>query len=261
MSNLRRMMMAAAMNKGVPTTYLTDEVKTYATLFNVLDGLNEYIGEHPKMIKYINEWKYIIHSLGLGTGYTSWLKGDGAAYIDTGMSINQDSKFEILIYNLENVGCAIFGHRDSATSNNVTITNNSTDIVFDYCNYQICRQYSTAEINSLYKIGAEGFNRIYIYKNGDKVVDLSISSHKTDFESKPIRIFDFIAKSSSSHKPYKGEISYVNIDDSSFLPYYDSKSRMFGMLNVAADTPKFYGAEPNTGEFTWSLTDADGNVM
>lgn len=82
------------------TRTISQDAYDYALSFGkkVVKDLKKVIdaSENPALlIKRINDWKYLIHSL-VDTGYTSWLKGDGSAYVKIAKTYSTTSRMEIM---------------------------------------------------------------------------------------------------------------------------------------------------------------------
>jgi len=241
---------------------LTKEVRDYASKLGVLDALNEYCCEHKDMIAYINEWKYVIHSL-VDTGYTSWLKGDGVAYIDTEcyptLEDEMDFTFNLPVFERSGLLGSGYAYNSSDTFMFGFWSNHCMGYIGGTNNKSLCST-SLGVINVKANINgansyAQNFNGSFTNENG-----LTISETPRSY---------YLFKCNTANKDLQNpskvcikNFSLVQDGNSiNYIPYYDTKSRTFGMLDTLDTNAKtrFHASANLTGEFTWSLTDASGS--
>lgn len=187
------------------------------------------------------------HIEGLPDGYTAleYIQSSGTQYIDTGRKLTQDSDitidFMIVGEIIRNAG--IFGSRQSALKNNLTLFQNTSPNVFsgDFSEYQ--KHRFTADL-TLER------TKIQMNKNGVWVNDIQQKtwSDIADFET-PTNglIFDVGNNNWAGNKAIMRLYGYNNGDVQKLVPCLDADGVpcMYDLVSKTA----FYNQ--GTGSFTW----------
>ena len=191
------------------------------------------------------------HIEGLPDGYTAleYIQSSGTQYIDTGCKLTQDSDITIdfQIVDGTNINAGIFGSRESATKNNLTLFQNySKSSVPSVLNCDFS-EYLKHRVSV-----SKTFNRIKIQmnKNGVWVNDILKKSWSdiADFET-PTNglIFDVGNNNWSGNKAVMRLYSYTDGDAQRLVPCLDSAGTpcMYDLIGKTT----FYNQ--GTGAFTW----------
>ena len=167
-------------------------------------------------------WQEAQAQSGLPDGYTAleYIQSSGTQYIDTGRKLTQDSDITIdfRIVGEINRDAGIFGSRESALKNNLTLFQNKNPIVFsgDFSEYQKHR-FSVA--SSLER------TKIQINKAGVRVHDILKKSWSdvADFET-PTNglIFDVGNNNWTNNKAVMRLYSYTDGDAQQLVPCLDA---------------------------------------
>lgn len=255
MSYTRRIIMA---QKGVSNDMT--EVYAYAQSVGITSQqVDAALADKPAIIREkLIVWKYLLHSL-VDTGYTPWLKGDGVAYINTGVIPKTNST---ITFRIEPASSSqiIMGARVNTVDidNSYMIVSNSNRIRGDWyaCNKNVYSSSLTR--NDVCTVSAG-----VIYING--VLNNSYSRTKAECNY-PIYLFFGNTRSTlNTSNVFTGGINHVILDgtingvDGSchFVPYLDNGS--YGMLDLV--TGSFYGSAAPNGLFTYVLEDTNGNQV
>ena len=187
------------------------------------------------------------HIEGLPDGYTAleYIQSSGTQYIDTGRKLTQDSDITIdfMIVGEINRNAGIFGSRQSASQNNLTLFQSVSPSVFsgDFSEY---RKHRFAADSSLER------TKIQMNKNGVWVNDILKKSWSdiADFET-PTNglIFDVGNNNWSGNKAVMRLYSYTDGDAQQLVPCLDSAGTPC-MYDLVGKTT-FYNQ--GAGSFTW----------
>ena len=167
-------------------------------------------------------WQEAQAQSGLPDGYTAleYIQSSGTQYIDTGRKLTQDSDITIdfRIVGEINRDAGIFGSRESALKNNLTLFQNKNPIVFsgDFSEYQ---KHRFAAASSLER------TKIQINKAGVWVNDILKKSWSdvADFET-PTNglIFDVGNNNWTNNKAVMRLYSYTDGDAQQLVPCLDA---------------------------------------
>ena len=192
-------------------------------------------------------WQEAQAQSGLPDGYTAleYIQSSGTQYIDTGRKLTQDSDITIdfRIVGEINRDAGIFGSRQSALKNNLTLFQNKNPIVFsgDFSEYQKHR-FSVA--SSLER------TKIQINKAGVWVNDILKKSWSdvADFET-PTNglIFDVGNNNWTNNKAVMRLYSYTDGDAQQLVPCLDANG--VPCLYDLIDKTALYNQ--GAGSFTW----------
>ena len=192
-------------------------------------------------------WQRAQAQSGLPDGYTAleYIQSSGTQYIDAGRKLTQDSDITIdfRIVGEINRDAGIFGSRQSALKNNLTLFQNKNPIVFsgDFSEYQ---KHRFAAASSLER------TKIQINKAGVWVNDILKKSWSdvADFET-PTNglIFDVGNNNWSGNKAVMRLYSYTDGDAQRLVPCLDANGVpcLYDLISGTA----FYNQ--GTGSFTW----------
>lgn len=189
-------------------------------------------------------WQKAQEQIKLPEGYTAleYIQSSGTQYIDTGRKLTQDSDITIdfkLINNNKSVG--IFGARESARKNNLTMFRDGGLFVGDFSEYPKYRFKAN-----------ESFNRTKIRMNKTGVLvngNLNTSwSGVANFET-PTNglIFDIGNNNWTGNKAVMQLYSYIDGNAQKLVPCLDTEG-VPCMYDLVSQKP-FYNA--GTGSFTW----------
>ena len=183
----------------------------------------------------------------LPEGYTAveYIQSSGNQYIDTGRKLTQDSDITIdfMIVGEINRDAGIFGSRQSALRNNLTLFQNKNPIVFsgDFSEYQKHRFTATSSLER---------TKIQINKAGVWVNDILKKSWSdvADFET-PTNglIFDVGNNNWSGNKAVMRLYSYTDGDAQRLVPCLDANGEpcLYDLIGKTA----LYNQ--GAGSFTW----------
>lgn len=187
------------------------------------------------------------HIEGLPDGYTAleYIQSSGTQYIDTGRKLTQESDITIdfRIVGEINRHAGIFGSRQSASQNNLTLFQKTTPNVFsgDFSEYQKHRFTAASSLER---------TKIQMNKNGAWVNDILKKSWSdvADFET-PTNglIFDVGNNNWAKNKAVMRLYSYTDGDAQQLVPCLDSAGTPC-MYDLVGKTT-FYNQ--GTGAFTW----------
>lgn len=186
------------------------------------------------------------HIEGLPDDFTpvSFLQSSGSQYIDTGRKLTQDSDITIDFRIVEiNRNAGIFGSRESALKNNLTLFQNKNPIVFsgDFSEYQ---KHRFAAASSLER------TKIQINKAGVWVNDILKKSWSdvADFET-PTNglIFDVGNNNWSGNKAVMRLYSYTDGDAQQLVPCLDANG-VPCLYDLIGKTALY---NQGAGSFTW----------
>lgn len=187
------------------------------------------------------------HIEGLPDGYTTleYIQSSGTQYIDTGRKLTQESDITIdfRIVGEINRHAGIFGSRQSASQNNLTLFQKTTPNVFsgDFSEYQKHRFTAASSLER---------TKIQMNKNGVWVNDILKKSWSdiSDFET-PTNglIFDVGNNNWAKNKAVMRLYSYTDGDAQQLVPCLDSAGTpcMYDLIGKTT----FYNQ--GTGSFTW----------
>ena len=184
---------------------------------------------------------------GLPEGYTAveYIQSSGSQYIDTGRKLTQDSDITIdfSIVGVLNRNAGIFGSRESASKNNLTMFQQTGPNAFnvDFSEYQKHRFQTDSSLNRI-KIRA---NRTGVWVND--ILQKSWSD-VADFET-PTNglIFDVGNNNWSGNKAVMRLYSYTDGDAQRLVPCIDTNGVpcLYDLIGKTA----FYNQ--GSGSFTW----------
>ena len=187
------------------------------------------------------------HIEGLPDGYTTleYIQSSGTQYIDTGRKLTQDSDITIdfMIVGEINRNAGIFGSRQSASQNNLTLFQGVSPSVFsgDFSEY---RKHRFAADSSLER------TKIQMNKNGVWVNDILKKSWSdiADFET-PTNglLFDVGNNNWSGNKAVMRLYSYTDGDAQQLVPCLDSAGTPC-MYDLVGKTALY---NQGAGSFTW----------
>ena len=191
-------------------------------------------------------WQRAQAQSGLPDGYTAleYIQSSGTQYIDTGRKLTQDSDITIDFRIVgENRDAGIFGSRQSALKNNLTLFQNKNPIVFsgDFSEYQKHRFTAALSLER---------TKIRMNKAGVWVNDILIKSWSdvADFET-PTNglIFDVGNNNWSGNKAVMRLYGYTDGDAQQLVPCLDANGVpcLYDLIGKTA----FYNQ--GTGSFTW----------
>ena len=192
-------------------------------------------------------WQKAQAQSGLPEGYTAleYIQSSGTQYIDTGRKLTQDSDITIdfRIVGEINRDAGIFGSRESALKNNLTLFQNKNPIVFsgDFSEYQ---KHRFAAASSLER------TKIQINKAGVWVNDILKKSWSdvADFET-PTNglIFDIGNNNWTGNKAVMRLYSYTDGDAQRLVPCLDANG-VPCLYDLIGKTALY---NQGTGSFTW----------
>ena len=192
-------------------------------------------------------WQKAQAQSGLPEGYTAlkYIQSSGTQYIDTGRKLTQDSDITIdfRIVGEINRDAGIFGSRQSALKNNLTLFQNKNPIVFsgDFSEYQKHRFASAASLE---------LTKIQINKAGVWVNDILKKSWSdvADFET-PTNglIFDVGNNNWSGNKAVMRLYSYTDGDAQRLVPCLDANG-VPCLYDLIGKTALY---NQGAGSFTW----------
>ena len=192
-------------------------------------------------------WQKAQAQSGLPEGYTAlkYIQSSGTQYIDTGRKLTQDSDITIdfRIVGEINRDAGIFGSRESALKNNLTLFQNKNPIVFsgDFSEYQKHRFASAASLE---------LTKIQINKAGVWVNDILKKSWSdvADFET-PTNglIFDVGNNNWSGNKAVMRLYSYTDGDAQRLVPCLDANG-VPCLYDLIGKTALY---NQGAGSFTW----------
>ena len=192
-------------------------------------------------------WQKAQAQSGLPEGYTAleYIQSSGTQYIDTGRKLTQDSDITIdfRIVGEINRDAGIFGSRQSALKNNLTLFQNKNPIVFsgDFSEYQ---KHRFAAASSLER------TKIQINKAGVWVNDILKKSWSdvADFET-PTNglIFDIGNNNWTGNKAVMRLYSYTDGDAQRLVPCLDANG-VPCLYDLIGKTALY---NQGTGSFTW----------
>ena len=192
-------------------------------------------------------WQRAQAQSGLPDGYTAleYIQSSGTQYIDTGRKLTQDSDITIdfRIVGELNRNAGIFGSRESAPKNNLTLFQNKNPIVFsgDFSEYQ---KHRFAAASSLER------TKIQINKAGVWVNDILKKSWSdvADFET-PTNglIFDVGNNNWSGNKAVMRLYSYTDGDAQRLVPCLDANG-VPCLYDLIGKTALY---NQGAGSFTW----------
>lgn len=146
--------------KDVATTNYVDEqieelnadfTMVTDNLMNEIVGITENMGDRFEVVE-------DFLGIALPNGYTQlgYVAGTGTQYIDTGITLTQDSKVEMLISHFDSSkNSKVFGSRSSANANNFSIVSGPVSgkmsIVCDFYNYNYNRVVHALEDNQTFE--------------------------------------------------------------------------------------------------------------
>ena len=187
------------------------------------------------------------HIEGLPDGYTAleYIQSSGSQYIDTGHKLTQDSDITIdfSIVGEINRNAGIFGSRESALKNNLTLFQNTNPNVFsgDFSEYQKHRFTAASSLER---------TKVQMNRDGAWVNDILKKSWSdiADFET-PTNglIFDVGNNNWAKNKAVMRLYSYTDGDAQRLVPCLDSAGTPC-MYDLVGKTT-FYNQ--GTGAFTW----------
>ena len=192
-------------------------------------------------------WQEAQAQSGLPEGYTAleYIQSSGSQYIDTGRKLTQDSDITIdfRIVGEINRDAGVFGSRESASKNNLTLFQNKSPYVFsgDFSEYQKHRFTAASSLER---------TKIQINKAGVWVNDILKTSWSdvADFET-PTNglIFDVGNNNWAGNKAIMRLYSYTDGDAQRLVPCLDANGVpcMFDFVSQKS----FYNV--GTGSFTW----------
>ncbi len=267
MSYTRRIIMA---QKGVSNDMA--EVYAYAQSVGITpQQVNAALANKPATIREkLIAWKYLLHSL-VDTGYTPWLKGDGVAYINTGIVPNNGYAMEIKFLETEDSKCLV-GSRATKDDNGFILGYRSAGENYIY------RAYGGS--STRFRITFNYLNSVctlallpYVSNNRDMVVVKANSSSvhtlvpDTFTNPKQIYLYTWNNNDVPDSRTSLAKVEYLKIWQG-----YDTGNRRevwhaapylnngtYGMLDLVTGT--FYGSAVSNGLFTYVLEDANGNQV
>ena len=192
-------------------------------------------------------WQKAQAQSGLPEGYTAlkYIQSSGTQYIDTGRKLTQDSDITIdfRIVGEINRDAGIFGSRQSASENNLTLFQNKNPIVFsgDFSEYQKHRFTAASSLER---------TKIQINKAGVWVNDILKKSWSdvADFET-PTNglIFDVGNNNWSGNKAVMRLYSYTDGDAQRLAPCLDANG-VPCLYDLIGKTALY---NQGAGSFTW----------
>lgn len=192
-------------------------------------------------------WQKAQAQSGLPEGYTAlkYIQSSGTQYIDTGRKLTQDSDITIdfMIVGTKNRDAGIFGSRQSASENNLTLFQNKNPIVFsgDFSEYQKHRFTAASSLER---------TKIQINKAGVWVNDILKKSWSdvADFET-PTNglIFDVGNNNWSGNKAVMRLYSYTDGDAQQLVPCLDANG-VPCLYDLIGKTALY---NQGAGSFTW----------
>ena len=184
---------------------------------------------------------------GLPSGYTAvnYLQSSGTQYIDTGRKLTQDSDItiDLMIVGEKYRSAGIFGSRESASKNNLTLFQNMDPIVFtgDFSEYKNHRFSVTSSLER---------TKIRMNKAGVWVNDILKKSWSdvADFET-PTNglIFDVGNNNWTGRKAIMQLYSYTDGDAQQLVPCLDANG-VPCLYDLIGKTTLY---NLGTGSFTW----------
>lgn len=245
MGMFRHLLMAVGQGSSTNVDADLSEVYSYANTFGISrSAVNAKITEKPFLRSRLIAWKYLLHSL-FNTGYTPWLKGDGVAYIDTGIVPTNtdiiDSKIKV----------------DDVSSNRI------------FWGMRQSGNWDSYDYNQLYA-NRNGRRFIVTYGGTENVVDKGVNIG--DVITTRISVANYVPSNIQYSYSYyllamnnKGavanksfdSISHWQVNNKKFVPYLDNGK--YGMLDLVSGN--FYGSAAANGRFSYELWDSNNNVV
>lgn len=192
-------------------------------------------------------WQKAQAQSGLPEGYTAlkYIQSSGTQYIDTGLKLTQDSDITIdfRIVGEINRDAGIFGSRQSASENNLTLFQNKNPIVFsgDFSEYQKHRFTAASSLER---------TKIQINKAGVWVNDILKKSWSdvADFET-PTNglIFDVGNNNWTNNKAVMRLYGYTDGDAQQLVPCLDANG-VPCLYDLIGKTALY---NQGAGSFTW----------
>lgn len=192
-------------------------------------------------------WQKAQAQSGLPEGYTAleYIQSSGSQYIDTGRKLTQDSDITIdfSIVGEINRDAGVFGSRESASKNNLTLFQNKSPHVFsgDFSEYQKHRFTAASSLER---------TKIQINKAGVWVNDILKKSWSdvADFET-PTNglIFDVGTNNWSGNKAVMRLYSYTDGDAQRLVPCLDANG-VPCLYDLIGKTALY---NQGAGSFTW----------
>jgi hypothetical protein len=186
-------------------------------------------------------------------GYTrlAYLTGDGAAYIDLGISLTQDDEFELdFIMPSSSISTQnIFGYRNSASSNAMTAmiasTNNAFVTDFNNSDYSPYRLLTNISASTSYKVITNKNSRA-LYQ-GDTLVDSNTTVCGDTITTGNVLVFNIDGSPAYTNK-FTGSISRVIVKNRiNLIPVKRNSDGVLGMYDTINN--QFYTNAAETGAF------------
>ena len=191
-------------------------------------------------------WQEAQAQSGLPDGYTAleYIQSSGTQYIDTGRKLTQDSDITIdfRIVGEINRDAGIFGSRQSALKNNLTLFQNKNPIVFsgDFSEYQKHRFTAASSLER---------TKIRMNKAGVWVNDILKKSWSdvADFETQTNGLIFDVGNNWSGNKAVMRLYSYTDGDAQRLVPCLDANG-VPCLYDLIGKTALY---NQGTGSFTW----------
>lgn len=257
--------MVAAMQSQQSETGDMTEVYAYAQSVGITSQqVDAALADKPAQIREkLIAWKYLLHSL-VDTGYTPWLKGDGVAYIDTGMTVNSSP----ITLRCKSIGVDYTNENNIVgsyhiNSNCAFVLGNAVGGYFVYTNRNNKRKDDNIVDTHTTTGTACDVEVILNMTNGVKT--MNVNGYETTgsmtYDSNIPYPTTHIFNGTTRAHPFKGYLSYIEImsgnTNAKFVPYLNNGS--YGMLDLVTGT--FYSSAVPNGLFTYVLEDSNGNAV
>ena len=229
------------------------EVYAYANSIGVTpQQVDSAIGNNTVLRERLIAWKFLIHSL-VNTGYTPWLVGDGAAYIDTGQAFSIN--FQIKLRTQSTYRHRIMGCYKNYLWWQLYVNEDGEGLGLQLGNGENSNKaagiYNASILNSQpVVVTCEG-------ANNRALINGKISKIYYDVDTTYNNYLFARNNSGTADSFCHGEISYYISSNQHFVPYCDNGT--YGMLDLVSNT--FFASEVQNGLFSYRLEDSNGNAV
>ena len=184
----------------------------------------------------------------------AYLKGDGDAYIDLGITLTQNDSITVTFQSVYTASTAIFGYRDSATSNNIMLfyggSQNSLYMDFNNSEYAPYRLgYTQMSAGKVYKALLNKNQRTLFYYDGTPVPGISNTTVCNDNILTGNAYLFFGGGNPTGTTKFRGSIYNVVIEGRmNLIPARKNSTNELGMYDLMSGA--FFTNANNVGSFT-----------
>lgn len=179
----------------------------------------------------------------LPEGYTEcqYISALGRSYINTGLELDNDSEVYIeymtndTLSSVQYNTCNLFGYRDSATTNNVTMEVSTTRVNVDFGNYADTRKQISTKLNTNYSLL---LNKSHVVAKQDDTLisDLSLKT-TANFKTGKAYLFGIGGKPNVTNNFYGRVYKMISKQNGlitrNFVPCYRNSDNKVGMYDLA----------------------------